>query len=1144
MVTVSLQPRFVSALLPALLGTASLLAQSYTASIRGLVTDQTQSAVPNASITAVDARRNIRQTTTSDDAGRYVLTNLPPGVYSLAVEATGFKKYTRESFDLQISQDATINVVLQVGEITESVSVTAEAPLLESSTSSIGKVVDNQKITNLPLNARNVYQLIYLTPGFVGAVGFNYGDMRFSVNGGRQRMLETLADGVPSSHPTVNGTGGVAVFPSVDAIEEFKVVGANPSAEYGRSQGSVVNVVFKSGTNQWHGSAYEFLRNSVLDANSWSANRNRQPLTSFKRNQFGGTFSGPVMRDKTFFLASYEGLRERSAAGTTTSVPTDPERTGDFSQTLAGANRPVIVYNPFSLSGGLRAPFAENRIPASLLDPVALNVIKYYPRSTSAGDPFTQKNNFFRTGSAAPQLDQWDVRLDHNLSSSQRIYGRYSHRLQKDVPAQFFPNDLTVAEGRIVQANDGHAAVVDYSNSLTPTAILDARIGFARTLFTYDNQSLGFVPSSLGLPASIDLAADRLMFPALSVGGYRSLGGGDHRNNAFNTLTGIASLSRVQGAHSWKTGFEVRVIRVNVWEARDAAAFNFTATMTQGPNPNTASSTAGNGLASLLLGAGSSGNLYQNWKNVAAQSFYYAGYIQDDWRVTTKLTLNLGLRWDYDQPRTERFDRFNYLDLSPPSPVAAQVKALPAASNCPACADLRGGLVFVNVGGTPRHQYTADRNNFAPRLGLAYQALPKTVIRMGYGHMFGISAQQALGTVGADGFRVNNTWVTSLDGVTPLNLLRHPYPSGFAPPPRAAAGLMTGAGGNIEAPLQDTPTPWTMQWNFTLQQELPWHMMLETAYVGTRGLQLSRGGEGGLRLNQLNPTYMALGTQLQQLVDNPFFGVVNSGILASRQVSRAQLLRPLPQFGDVVPLFSSGSSSTYHSLQVTYKKRTTHGVTFEGNYTWSKNLDNGESHQDAYNIRASRALTDIHIAHRFVMSFIYELPFGRGRRFGGGISPLANTLLGGWQINGYTTYHTGNPLSISASNRANIFSQTIRASNNGTSARLEGDRHDRLERWFNTSVFSQPAAFTFGNVGTRLPDVSNDGGRNWDLSIFKEFYPIERMRVQFRAEAFNAFNTVRFGGPNTDVNAGASFGRVTSQSNSPRQVQFGLKLLW
>ncbi|MGH8247257.1 MAG: carboxypeptidase regulatory-like domain-containing protein, partial [Gammaproteobacteria bacterium] len=457
---------------PALAG-----AQSFTASIRGTVTDPSQAGVPGARVVATQVDRNAEHVATTDSVGRYVLTALPPGRYSLTAEATGFKRYSQPAFELRVDQQVQVDIMLSVGSVTETVEVVAEAPLLESVTSSVGKVVDNRRIVSLPLNTRNVYALVFLTPGVSGSVGYNYGEMRYAVNGARERMLDTLIDGAPASHPTVNGGGGISVFPSVDAIEEFKVMGANYQAEFGRSQGSILNVIFKSGSNAFHGSAFEFLRNSVLDSNNFFANRGSLKLGSFKRNQFGGMLSGPIRQNKTFFMADYEGLRERSARNTNPpyTVPTELQRRGDFSQTFTTVTRPtgervielVRVFNPFTTraagTGFTRDPFENNIVPANLLDPVALNVIKYYPQGNVPGLPVTNQQNYQKSGTQQINIDQFDVRIDHNLSDTRKIYGRYSHRHTGDVPPIYFPQEQTIAEGRIKQEDRVRGGVLDYT---------------------------------------------------------------------------------------------------------------------------------------------------------------------------------------------------------------------------------------------------------------------------------------------------------------------------------------------------------------------------------------------------------------------------------------------------------------------------------------------------------------------------------------------------------------------------------------------------------------------------------------------------------------------------------------------------------
>jgi hypothetical protein len=642
--------RLLSGPTPRLALTASLLlavptsawAQSFTGRIVGTVTDSTGGIVVGAMVKATEVATNRTQSATSNEAGNYALSEVPRGEYMIDVTAPGFKQFVRRGILLSIGQQARVDVRLEVGAVSESVEVVADAGLLETVDSVLGKVVDNKRITELPLNTRNVFSLLYLTPGVTGSVSTTYGT-GYAINGARNSMLDILVDGVSTAHPTVNGFSGNSTY----------------SAEFGRSNGGVVNVVYKSGTNELHGSLFEFLRNSKLDANDFFNNSQGRPLGSFKRNQFGAMVNGPIVKNRTFFLGSFEGLRERSSANTSTSVPTALQRAGDFSQTRASNGSLITIYDPFTTraqgSGFVRTAFPGNVIPAAQMDAVARNVMRYYPQPNTVTNSVTNLNNFFNTGARSFDQDQIDGRVDHNITDQQRIFARISWRENLDSPPIYFPQDLTIAEGRVQQGVRQPSGSIDYTNTVTPTSVLNVRFGLSRSVFDYDNQGLGFKPSALGLPSAIDSVVDRQMFPRFGASGFVNLGGNDHRFSSFNTYTLSSSFSRIQGNHTLKFGWEGRMIRVNVWEARSAGTFNFSAGFTQGPNPNTASSTAGHSVASLLLGTGTTGNvLIRNWKNVASQSFYHGFYFQDDYRITSKLTLNVGLRYDVDLPRTER----------------------------------------------------------------------------------------------------------------------------------------------------------------------------------------------------------------------------------------------------------------------------------------------------------------------------------------------------------------------------------------------------------------------------------------------------------------------------------------------------------
>ncbi|HTF68317.1 MAG TPA: carboxypeptidase-like regulatory domain-containing protein, partial [Edaphobacter sp.] len=679
------------------------MAQTVTSGIVGNVRDSSGAAITNARVVVVNTATNARSSAQTGANGSYVLLQLNPGVYRLEVEANGFRQYVQTGIVLDIGQEARQDVALQVGQVSNTVTVQADATTLDTTTSTLGDVVNNKAILNLPLNTRNPFSLIALVPGYSGSIDNNYNGVAFSINGGRTDYGEIFVDGVPAGFPTVGGNAGVGVFPSVDAIGEFKVLAQNYPAEFGHSADGVVSVVYKSGTNQFHGTAFEFLRNSALDANNYFSDAQGLPLPSFKQSQFGGILTGPVRKDKTFFLLSTELLRQGSFASVTTTVPTLLQRQGDFAQTYAQNGKLITIYNPFSTRpnpsgpGFIRNPFPENKIPSTMLNPVALNVLKYFPLPNTTGNSVTNANNYYATGKTSNNINSWDIRIDHTLSSTQKISARYSDRFADSLPQPLFPAAQAVAEGQ-VETTD-HMRNLDFAYTYIPSSktILDARLGFARALYDYipTNGSLGFLASSLGLPAALDTIDGVSMFPQFTQTGYATLGAASYDHNAFMTYSLLASLTKVYGSHTVKLGVDARMIRIDDHEAdHPTGTYGFTTAYTQGPNPAAAGSNTGNGLASLLLGTGS-GSAIQNYQNLATQSFYFAEYLQDDWMITPRLTLNAGIRYDLSTPRTERFNRMNYLDLNAPSPLAPEV-GIPG---------LKGGLQFVGVDGHGRHQY-------------------------------------------------------------------------------------------------------------------------------------------------------------------------------------------------------------------------------------------------------------------------------------------------------------------------------------------------------------------------------------------------------------------------------------------------------
>ncbi|WP_263378801.1 TonB-dependent receptor [Granulicella paludicola] len=677
----SVRLRILSVLFVAIFAHASF-GQETGASLVGIVRDSAGAMVPGATVSATDVGTNARTTQQANGKGEYSLLNLAPGTYSLHIEASGFRGYDQTGIRLELNQHATQDVSLALGQVSQTISVNADVSGLDTVTSVISDEVNGQSLRDLPLNARNPFALLELIPGFSGSVGDDYNSNSFSLSGGRQGYHDTIVDGTPAGFPTVNGNAGIGVFPSIDAIGEFHVFEQNYPAEYGRSLDGIINVVFKSGANQFHGSLFEFIRNSALDSNSYFSNLNKVPLPLFHRNQYGGELSGPIYKNKTFFMVSTELLRANQENEGYSTVPTALQRTGDFSQTLAPNGQPIQIYNPFTTtcivagqnpctSGYTRSLFAGGKINIPL-NAVALKAISYYPLPNVPGAGAT--NNYFANGGEPTQTTAWDVRVDHTISERQKVFARYSNRFYESYPEALWPAADAVAEGLIDGQDFSRGVTIGYTAFPKANMIYDARIGFARTLYNYLNNSLGFQDSTLGLPSNIDAATSTPLFPVLSPAGYTGLGNNGNRHNAFMTYSLVSSLTWVHGPHSVKVGFDGRLIRVNDHESADSAGnFSFGTNFTQ--LPNIANSTSGNGLATFLLGIGT-GDVIQEYKDDASQSYYLAGYGQDDWRVNPKLTLNLGLRYDIDTPRTDRFNRMNYFNPTIASPLASYVPGL------------------------------------------------------------------------------------------------------------------------------------------------------------------------------------------------------------------------------------------------------------------------------------------------------------------------------------------------------------------------------------------------------------------------------------------------------------------------------------
>jgi hypothetical protein len=1129
-----------------------LSAQSFTASLQGTIRDSSQAAVPGALVTLENEATGIRRALRSDDAGRYFIAQLPPGSYKLTVEAVGFRSSVRSGMILSVQQQATADVTVVPGDVGTTVTVSGETPRLDSVSATLGRVVENNSVMNMPLSSRNTLDLAILAPGVAGGTGFT--GSNFFSNGTRNSQSDVLIDGVTVAVQEQNGgVTDVKFRPSVEVVQEFKVQTNSFSAEYGNTGGTVVNLVTRSGTNELHGSLFEFLRNSALNANSFFANRSGRALVPFRRNQFGGAAGAPIFiphlyngRDRTFFFFHYEATRQSSQSTTLDTVPTALEKQGNFSDTRDAAGRLLTIYDPFSArqdaaGNWARDVFAGNVVPRSRMDPVAAYAMRFYPDPNQPGNAFTRLNNFFNSGSSTSNNYQTTIKIDHSFSSVQRLSARYSqYRVTNGAP-NLWGNWMNPYDsgGSMDFTHNGSA---DYTHTINPTTILNVRWGVARqwgTRTPFCEQCPEFRIEDFGFRSSINT----MIPPNFQPEGYQALGTRPQarvrRGEDVNHFVG--NLTKVFGGHNVKFGGEARVYRLNYAQPGwNSVSFNFSRAITM-RDPFRSDSSQGNGLASMLLGWGSGGQ-----QTVGAYSSFasksYGWFLQDDWRITRRLTVNLGLRYELDLPRTERFDRVSWVDATIKSPISA-----------PGFPDLRSGLVFADK--NRRAPYDVDRNNLAPRFGFAYQLTSKMVARGGWGIYYGISDAQNRSPLG-QGFTSTTPWNTSLDSnVSIYASLANPFRDGIAEPPGSSQGLLTFIGRGISGPIRDWGIkPYYEQWSFSIQRELPANSVAEIAYSGNHGVHLYFGNNTAL--NRIDPRNWALGSRLSELVDNPFYGIIVDPLsaLSKPTVQRIQLLRPYAQFSSVGGTGGPpNANSIYHGAQFKFTKRYSHGFSVSAHYTLSKMIDDSSlsgsvgwlgydpgSIQSYHNTRLERSLSLYDIRHRMVMDFAYELPVGRGKAIGGGMARWTDWIAGGWQVNGILTFQSGFPLTTGLAN--GILPEATQRPNLLTDPRIPGPVEDRLNQYLNPAAFSRPEPYTLGNAPRTL-SVRAPTSKNLDTSIFKNIYLSENRRryAQLRGEAFNVTNTPIFSGPNMSFGS-TSFGVVSGQANGARQLQVALKI--
>lgn len=1179
---------------------ATLRAQEARGTISGTVSDTNKAAIPGATVKITDVSRGSTATVQTNDDGFFQTTYLLSSTYQVVVEVAGFKKFIREGLVVQVNDKLEVNAELEVGTPTETVTVTADTPLLETTSASKGQTVDARRISELPTPNGDPFALIGLAPGasYTGSARLDRPFepthiVGYAMDGTRGNRSDITIDGAPST-ATANANEVIASYvPPPDIVQEFKVQTAAFDAQFGNTEGGTINISIKSGTNQLHGSGY-WQRLPVKGvANDFFANANRQPLPKFEYDRYGGYIGGPVRlpkiyngRNKTFFLFGYEAIKEaRPRNNGTPTTPSNAMKAGDFTELLnLGSN--YQIYNPFSartegttirrdpfkcdasgsplpvLANGTQAAGTNcNKLPASLINPVAKNIVaNYFPSPTSVGAA-NGVGNFAQPG-LLERTDYWTttLRIDHELRSNNRMFARVSWYPRVSNYNDYFQN-LSTGEYFLFKSRQ---FAIDDVHTFNPTTVLNVKYSYNRFIrgTDADPEQRGFDLTKLGLPASYNALIPEVTrrFPRLDISGYQGTGiGGELRPNDIHATSAI--LNKALGSHSAKIGVDFRAYRENdfFFGNNQTGQFNFNGDWVRGPFSNSTGSPSnlGQSFAQLLLGLPSPGSFVSVPADYAEQSTTLGLFIHDDWRVNSRLALNLGLRWEVEGALTERYNKsvkgfdFGFVH---PLEAAARANLNEAATGVlKSQFNVRGGLTFP--GPDDRNLYETPKTNFMPRLGFAYKLSDdaKTVIRGGYGIYFGFLGQRR-GDVIQPGFsattQVNvaaNNGLPDANGNRFIETLSNPFQTGLLAPVGAARGPLTNVGQSITYFNQSPKTPYNQRWELGFQREVAGGMVFEANYVGSRGTNI----EITRNLNALPNKYLstleqrdsANNTFLTALVPNPFFGLAltpgAAATFTSPTIARERLFRPYPQF-DALNTSTNQGYSSYHSLQLRLEKRFSKGYTLGVSYARSRfreaveYLNAGDDAPFEMNSPADRP-------HRLTVNGIYELPFGKNRMFLSGDNPFLSKLVSGWQIQGIYAYQSGPMIN---------FTTDVFFTGDENNIPIPQSQQTR-QRFFNPD-----AGFVRASNATpqfhrrifpiRFDHIRADNINTYDLSILKRTRITEGTSLELRAEFLNALNHPLF--PNAFIvdPTNAAFGglNTSAQENYPRRVQLMIKFLF
>ena len=1116
----------------------SVYAQTTFGSVVGTVTDPSGAAMSSTEVTLTNLGTNERRTETTNADGAYTFVNVAPSNYSVEVQKPGFKRTLRTPVVVETGTTSKIDVSLEVGAVNQTVEVTAQTPLLTPESSSLGQVIDERKTVELPLNGRNALNLVSLVPSVVpqgGSMGTTNGTNPFAwgnyqIGGGMANQSMVWLDGSPVNGSYINIT---ALIPTQDSLQEFKVATNNLSPEYGRFAGGVVNFTTKSGSNEIHGTGWEYFRNKVLNANTFFNNENGTPVGAFSQNQFGGNFGGPVFipkvyngKNKTFFFVDYEGFRLRQGASYTETVPTLDQRNGNLSSLAAGLNS--NIYDPLTTCGpasagytrvcGANEPalnrlqFPNNVIPTNRINPTSLKLLNLYPMPNAPGGA-NGVNNWVSNSSQGGNQNETVARIDQNVSDKQHISARYTYWGNLNLPTDPFHNG--VCQDRCTETFNTNNFVLADTYSFNPTTILEVRLSYQRFDYNRIPTTLGYDLTQLGWPAENNTQAVFRDLPVPVINGFDtnntfgSQGAGSVIIDRNDNYRAAGTLTKISGNHTFKFGAEFLRLTHNYTQTNvPTGIFNFNPDLTAMNGGNASGS--GLGLATFLLGYPSGGNA-SSPALVAAQQLYPAAFFNDDWHITPKLTLNVGVRWEHAGPWTERYDRISFFSPGTPNSVL-----FANGINQP------GNIDLVNTPpDTYRSSILPNWKQWAPRAGLAYQVAHNTVFHAGYG-VFWLPNDVAWDTspnndnLNSYSTPVLASTVTGLpacytsggcSGAGPTAgsgayTITNPFPGGITGPPgRSPSYAQTLLGTGINMNQLRNPYGYAQQWNADLQQQFGNGFLIDVAYGGAKGTHLPIDSP---QIDQLPDQYLALGSQLQTNVANPYYGIVTApgAALAAKTIQYGQLLRPFPQYNGVNYAGEGIGNSTYESLQVKAEKRFAGGNSILVAYTHAKLISDTDTItgwlesggtggvQNWNNLRAEKSLASFDTPDRLVVSYVLDIPVGKGRKFLSNANGFVNATLGGWGVQGITTIQSGFPLHFTMnSGNANSPGSGSQRPNlvPGCKSSISGSIQSRLNDYFNTSCFATPAEFTFGDAGRTDPNLRSPGIAQWDFTALKSF---------------------------------------------------------